>query len=224
MKTFSKLTGLLLLGLAPLLAPAASFEGRFNVRLQDDDGTRAVSCAMKAEHLRAEIPSDNGAKIVSLVDFGRKEISAILPGQPLYAVMSLDDAVAKLGDVRKGQGALQKTTETAVVLGYACVKYVAKSKEGVTEIWTAAALGSPLAGSAFQSLAHTPAERELLAQGGFPLRVIGRTPDGTAHFRMEVVSMEKQPLPDSFFAPPAGYQKIDVGILLRGGLNLFGGR
>ena len=217
---------LLLLGSAPLLGAAASFEGRFSLRIQDENGTRVVSGAMKGDFMRVEIPSDDGGWIVSFADFVHKELSVVLPGQSFYAAMPIEDAVVKISEARTalGQTALQTTGETATLLGYPCVKYLSKDKDGgITEIWAATGIGSKKTSAALLPLTRGTAERELLAQGGFPLRIIGKTSGGVPRFRMEVISMGKQTLADGLFAPPASYQKLPVGGLLKGGFNLFGG-
>ncbi len=215
----------MLLAAFPLQAANRGFEGRFTLRIQDADGTRLISGAMKSDFMRVEIPSDTNTTIVALSDFARSEVSLLIPGQPLYATMPVTEAVAKLADARRtqSQAMLRKTTETAVLLGQPCVKYIAKDKDGTTEIWAAAGLASPRAATAFQSLARNTPERDLITQGGLPLRIIGRDADGAANFRMDVVSLEKQSVADSVFQPPAGYTKLDVGGFLSGGLStLFG--
>ncbi len=217
---------LLLLGLAPLLGAAASFEGRFSLRIQDKNGTRLVSGAMKGDLMRVEIPVDDGGKIVSLADFAHNEVSVILPGQSFYASMPIEDAVTKISETRMslGQTALQKTGGTATLLGYPCIKYLSKDKDGgITEIWAGTDIGSKKTSAALLPLARGTAERELLAQGGFPLRIIGKTSGGVPRFRMDVVSMEKQTLADSLFILPASYLKLPIGGLLKGGFGLLGG-
>lgn len=40
--------------------------------------------------------------------------------------------------------------------------------------------------------------------------------DGTESFRMEVTAIDKSAQPDSLFTPPAGYQKFDMGGMMKG--------
>lgn len=193
------------------------------IRIKDADGTRAVSCAMKPDFLRLEIPTAPGdsGKLVALADFVRGEVALLTPGQPLYAAMPIRDAVAKLTTARQTQGkaTLLKTTETLVMLGQPCIKYLYKDQDGVTEIWIAPGFGSPRAAAALQPLTHDAVERELINQGGFPMRVIAKTTTGSTSFRMDVVSIEKSPQAEAAFAPPSGYHKLDIGGLS----NLLGG-
>jgi len=61
-------------------------------------------------------------------------------------------------------------------------------------------------------------EAELRSKGFFPLRTVMKGRKGRED-KMEVVNVEKTSLPDSFFAPPAGYKKFEMpgmGGLLQG--------
>jgi hypothetical protein len=82
----------------------------------------------------------------------------------------------------------------------------------------------------------TPAwERALEGKDLFPLRVVGyekgkprsekgksaekskgKNASGNESFRMEVTAIDKAPLPDTLFNPPAGYQKFDMGGMMKG--------
>jgi len=213
LKLFPALVCLLLLAALPLHATTRGFEGRFQLRIQDADGTRVISGALKADFMRAEIPAGDKGKVVALADFVGGEVALLLPGQPLYASMPVRDAVAKLSDARRNQtqAMLRKTTETLVLLGRTCVKYLAKDKDGTTEVWVASGLASTRAAAAFQALARNTPERDVIALGGLPLRIIGKDAAGTATFRMDVLSLEKLSLADSVFLPPDDYHKLDIG-------------
>ena len=39
---------------------------------------------------------------------------------------------------------------------------------------------------------------------------------GKQTFKMEATAINKQTLPESLFTPPAGYQKLDMGGLMKG--------
>jgi hypothetical protein len=223
MKLLSVLATLMLLVAPPMRAAETGFEGRMEIRIKDADGTRDISCAIKPDFLRLEIPTSSGdsSKLIALADFVRGEVALLTPGQPLYAAMPIRDAVAKLITARQTQNkaTLLKTTEALVLLGQPCVKYLSKDQDGVTEIWMASGFSSPRAAAALQPLTHSAVERELISQGCFPMRIIGKTAIGSTSFRMDVVSMEKSPMPDSAFNPPAGYHKLNIGGLS----NLLGG-
>jgi hypothetical protein len=87
--------------------------------------------------------------------------------------------------------------------------------------------------------APSPAwERALAGKDVFPLRVVGyekgvlakgKSADAKAEkakgseklnageaFRLEVTAIDKSAQPDSLFSPPAGYQKFDMGGMMKG--------
>ena len=79
-------------------------------------------------------------------------------------------------------------------------------------------------------------ERALEGKELFPLRVVAHEKGGSARaekgkssdkakskgkasgdtFRMDVTAIDKTSLPDSMFTPPPGYQKFDMGAMMRG--------
>jgi len=64
--------------------------------------------------------------------------------------------------------------------------------------------------------APTPGwERAIAGQNFFSLRVTTTTKNKQT-FRMEATAVERKALADSFFAPPEGYQKFDMGGLMQG--------
>jgi hypothetical protein len=115
-----------------------------------------------------------------------------------------------------------------------------------TEMWLAEGLGSFMGFSANQNPmgrgrgAPAPAwERALAGKDMFPLRVVGYERSALASkgksadhksdkarskdklgagesFRMEVTAIDKSAQPDALFNPPAGYQKFDMGGMMKG--------
>jgi hypothetical protein len=79
--------------------------------------------------------------------------------------------------------------------------------------------GSPFGGRKQSANAAKWEEALKGSKGGFPLRVISHDAKGKETFRMEAKKIEPGPLPDSLFAPPAGYQKFEMPNM--GGLNPF---
>jgi len=117
-----------------------------------------------------------------------------------------------------------KTGESDTILGYPCVKYVSKYKDSTSEIWITDQLGTFMGfgsgggpmGRSRSASSSQPWEKMLVGKNFFPLRIVTHGTDGKESFRLEVTSVEKQSLPDSFFAPPEGFQKFDVGNMMRG--------
>ena len=111
-----------------------------------------------------------------------------------------------------------------------------KDKGTVTEMWVADGLGTfmglgsgggggnPMAGmfggGGKKSANAAKWEEALKGKGGFPLRVISRDAKGKQSFKMEATKIEPGSLPDSLFAPPAGYEKFampDFGSMFKRG-------
>lgn len=67
-------------------------------------------------------------------------------------------------------------------------------------------------------------ERALAGKDLFPLRVVARDKGGKEDFRLEATAIEKQTLAAALFAPPAGYQKLDMGGMMQGMPGLPGRR
>ncbi len=59
-------------------------------------------------------------------------------------------------------------------------------------------------------------ERALAGKSLFPLRVVSTDKASKETFRMEATNVEKTALPDSLFSVPAGYEKLDMGGMMKG--------
>src|ERR1039457_4891730 len=57
----------------------------------------------------------------------------------------------------------------------------------------------------------------LKGKGYFPMRVVA-TANGKGTFRLDVTSVEKVRLPDSEFAAPEGWRKLDIGSMMGGAM------
>src|SRR5690606_21257588 len=114
---------------------------------------------------------------------------------------------------------------TAKILGYTATKYISTGDGTKTDLWLAEGLGTfmgfntnPMAGGR-RKAAPQAWERALAGKELFPLRVTGRDKSGRESFQLEVTAIDKTSLPDSLFVPPAGYQKFDMGGMMKGMLK-----
>ena len=220
MKTY--LTVILSLCLAALPLSAKVFEGKARIKVTEGKG-RAVEMdySMKEGFVRTDIQTE-GHSGTMIIDFAKKEMITLMPDQPMYMVMSLSDvmdkAVGKEADVK-----LEKTSATEKILGYDCVKYLLKMKDGVSELWITEALG------AFMSMPNSGGKKPgaasswqtaLQGMNFFPMRVLTKGKNGGEQSRFEVVSIEPKKLDATLFAPPAGYQRLDMNAMrgMMGGL------
>jgi hypothetical protein len=60
-------------------------------------------------------------------------------------------------------------------------------------------------------------ESALKGRNFFPMRVV-TSAGGKEKFRLEVTSVEKTSLPDSYFAAPDGWRKFDLGAMMGGAM------
>jgi hypothetical protein len=170
-------------------------------------------------------------------------MTILMLDQKMFMTQAMPKQVAAAGLAEGAAGAtVEITTTKEKILGYDCVKYVAQSKEGTSEIWVTDQLGAflglggpAMGGGRRGSGASAPQgwEAALAGKGVFPLRVV-TSAGGKETFRLEATAIEKVALPDSTFSTPADFQ--DLGGMMRGmgmpggipglpgGMKLPGGR
>jgi hypothetical protein len=212
---------------APAVLGAARFEGKVRMKMTDQKNpAHQLDYSVKEGFVRTDIETSPGQTASMIMDLGKREMTFLLPGQTMYMTRPLPDmdaAAAKHADSTRDDEKLVKTGEKEKILGYNCEKYVSKSKDTTTELWITDELGAfmglgdqgnPMGGRKSKS-ARQDWENSIIEKGGFPMRVVSTGKKGET-FRLEVVSVEKAKLPDSLFAPPPGYQKFDLGGMMRG--------
>jgi hypothetical protein len=210
--------------LAPAALCAASFEGKVSMKMTAGrDKPQDITYSIKGSKMRMEMPAQRGGAMGGMImDTEKKEMIMIMDEQKMYMTMALPDAAAQAIQKSNDEVTLEKTGETEKILGYTATKYIATSKDAKTDMWLAEGLGTfmsmsnsnPMGG---RRAAPAPAwERALAGKELFPLRVVGREKDGKESFRMEVTAIDKTSLPESLFSPPAGYQKFDMGGMMKG--------
>ena len=134
------------------------------------------------------------------------------------------DVAAQAAAAKPGEVTLESTGEKTRILGYDAVKYVSTYQGAKTELWLAEGLGAFMAPSSANPMgggrpgggAGQAWERALAGKELFPLRVISFDQGGKQSFRMEATAIDRKSLPDSLFVPPAGYQKFDMGGMMKG--------
>ena len=209
-----------LVSLASASAIAASFEGRIKMKMQPAKGEpQIMSYAVKGQRLRMEMPSDEET-MVSLLDWEKREMSVLMPDQTMYRVIELKDVPA-MDQIDKSaeNTTLEKTSETARIVGRDTTKYIAREGKNVTDLWLAPDIGSWFnmgGGEGMQGKKLSDWEKEIIAKGLFPLRMITYDQKSKPTMTMEVVELTPQKLDDSLFVPPAGYTRFSMGNMLQG--------
>jgi hypothetical protein len=234
MKTLRYLT--LLLGMFVLTAGlcAKDFEGMIRMKMtpqdksakgSNGDSSIIMSYYMKAGLIRVDMDLNNGKTAGSIIDPVKHEMMMLMPEQKMYMVMKMPEPQKNAGTAAPSKDVeFVRTGETDTILGYKCEKIIVKSKDGEAEIWAAEGLGM------FQSMGGRgpmgrPApksawEASLAEHGFFPLRMISHDKSGKEQMRLEAITIDPKSPDDSFFVPPADYQKLEMPNF--GGMNPFG--
>ncbi len=215
----------LLLGLTVLAGTvsAQSFEGRIRMTIKDGSSKPLpMSYAMKTDRVRIDLPSDDGQSVASIMNFKTREMMILMPAQAMYIVMPIEEVTDKAKAVAGNSSPLEKTNETEVILGYTCTKYLTRDRDVTTEIWAAEGIGMFAGMGTTNPMKPVPRnawESELTEKGFFPLRVVSRNKANREQFRLEVTAIEKAALADGLFTVPEGYERFDMGGMMKGALK-----
>ena len=210
--------------LAPAAIFAASFEGKVSFKMTTGRGQgQEMHYNIKGDKIRMEMTGQKGMGGM-IMDTSKKEMIMIMDEQKMYMTMQIPEAAAQAIEKKGENATLEKTSETEKILGYTATKYIATNQDTKTEMWLAEGLGkftgfsnqNPMGGRRGGTAAAPAWERALAGKELFPLRVVGLDKGGKENFRMEVTAINKESLPDTLFAPPAGYQKLDMGGMMKG--------
>ena len=210
--------------LAPVTALAAAFEGKVSFTLNTGQGqSQPINYSMKGDKIRIEMPGQKGMGGL-IVDPAKKEALVLMDEQKMYMAMAMPDVQAQAAEAKPGEVKLEKTGQKEKILGYDAEKFISTYQGTTTELWLAEGLGSflsfnpgnPMSGGRGATSPSQEWERALAGKALFPLRVISKDKAGQETFKMEATAINKQALPDSLFVPPAGYQKFDLGGMMKG--------
>lgn len=216
------------------IAPAASqFEGRVSFKMSSGEGgSQTIRYAIKDDKVRIEMPEQK-AMGGMIWDTTKNEMTTIMDEQKMYMVMQMPDVTGAKPETKPSEiPTLEKTGETEKILGYTAEKYISTYQGQKTDLWLAEGLGTFVAfrnpmggGGRGQRGMQMPQgwEKALAGKSLFPLRVVGRDAKGKESFKMEATEINKQTLPASLFNPPADYQRMDMGGMMRGMIPGLGG-
>lgn len=189
------------------------------------EGEQQINFSLKEGFSRVDV-SAKGMSAGVIMDQAKQEIIILMAEQKMYMVQPMRKAAdAPAADQNPGEVTVEKTSATEKILGYDCVKYVAKDKTTTTEMWVTDQLGTfmgmapggggPMGGRRQSGPGGEAWEQALRGKDAFPLRVAS-SKGGKETFRMEATDVQKQHLDASVFAPPEGFQKFDLGIMMKG--------
>lgn len=198
----------------PALAIAAGFEGVITVKETSEGSVESRNFYFKGEKMRV----NDGDAGFSVWDAGKKEGFFVDLEGKTYSVMNWSDMNLQDAKTYLANIALKKTGKSEKVAGYACEGYLAKDKSdgSTSELCIAKGLSNNalfgiLAGDGSARGGYPPWFRDLIKDGGFPLRQLDRDPEGNEESRSETTKIEAKRLDDGLFLPPAGFRKTELG-------------
>ncbi len=219
-----KLLPLLVSLLVPVAALAVGFEGKVTMKMIGPKGAPpAMTFSLKEGFSRIDMTGSEGRNAAVIFNSAKQEMTILMVDQKMYMTQAIPkpaSAAAAAGVAEGAAGtAVEVTTTKEKILGYDCVKYVAQTKEGISEIWVTdqlgaflgfgggAAMGGGRRGPGASASASQGWEQALAGKGVFPLRVV-TTAGGKETFRLEATKVEKTSLPDSAFSAPADFRNL----------------
>jgi len=201
----------------PTPAAIKHFEGTATITLTHERvGTHVLDYSVKTSRLRTEFQVSEAARAVAIVDLLNDEVLVLLPGQPLYVAMPLENsAEIALGHDVDGV-TIERTRSRKKILGYPCTKYLVRHKRDAFEVWATEHLGSFMGlglSTVPEAKFTAPWMDALLGKGFFPLRVKS-LPGSENTLSLETLEVKPDSLADDLFVPPAGYRKFQMGGLI----------
>lgn len=112
----------------------------------------------------------------------------------------------KIEDTKKSDYRAEKTSESKVILGYTCTKYLVYSSSTITEMWVASSIDVNY--GTWANFYKTNAEMQglkLLGIVGFPLESTTKSLAGNIIFQYTTSSVLSKTLDDKEFQVPANY-------------------
>ena len=139
-----------------------------------------------------------------IIDTKAQKMYMVMDQQRMYMEQAITPS-GMAGALEKRKPDITRTGKTETIAGYSCEHWLIKDDGVAFDACVAKGLGPFFGGESPMGRRATPAWYEELKDGLFPLKVMRG--DETV---LEVTGIEKKSLDASLFAPPAGYQKMDL--------------
>lgn len=193
---------------AATLAAQAPFEGAISMTVVGDNGkAQDLHYMLKGGKLRFDMTGNRGEQMAMIIDPAEKKMLMVMTSQKMY----MEQEIAAAAAVEKGKPAtIKRTGKTEMIAGYRCEHViVTENDNSSSDVCVATGLGAfrMPSGGGRGGPPKEPGWGVALADGGFPLKVQkGET------VTLEVKQIEKKSLDAALFAPPEGFQKLDMGM------------
>src|SRR5579872_4964141 len=216
-----------LMGLAMLLAggrvmAAGNFEGEVDMKINKlNTNGHLIQYFVKGHKARFQADSSDGKSSGSgIYDWQTNQIILLIDKQKMYMVSQTHPEKFHYGNDKHFK--ITKTGNSENILGYDCQEWAYTSDDNNGKIWFASGIGNWWANQMAAQADKLPPDQRALVEVAvdqklFPMK--WETTDKSNSYRGggEVVKVEKKSIDESFFEPPAGYKKFDMGSLFGGG-------
>jgi Domain of unknown function (DUF4412) len=181
------------------------FEGEITMAMTPENKPPTSSVFdIKGEKLRVSAPAmGNGERMYTIIDFGAKKMWLVSDTKKAAMTMNWDEimGIATAAQKRQVGNPPVATGRKDVVAGYACEIYQTTDPNGEKgEACLAKGIHFPRGGITKGSWLDS------LEDDLFPMRVDSKSPVDKGKLHMEVTKVDKKPMDDSLFVPPAGYK------------------
>lgn len=197
-------------------ARAKNFEGELRYRMTSSQSKEPADLSywIKGDRIRYEWRSESkkGAA-AGIIDGRKKKVFVLMPEQKMYMEWPMESMRKEAAEAESGERKrpdLKRTGRTDTILGYRCEEWRLDDEDGSTEIWATRELGSFLGFGSRGREEAPPWEKDAATRGLFPLKVLHHDPKGKETMTMVATKIDKKTVPDSSFAVPAGYKKMEM--------------
>jgi hypothetical protein len=196
--------------------PAQAFEGIVSLRVRELGGE--VQAYLKADNVRMELATPMGAGVV-IANSASGPVYLVLPARQVVMV------VKRSGSVEPADPSAARLTATGredEVAAHRCEVFRSRDPGGGADLDLCLARGLGTIGAGAGALFDNPLGQVGLGRPGrsqgaawvaalarrrlFPLRAA----DTTGVPRWEVTRIERRPMADTLFSPPAGFQRMEL--------------
>jgi len=191
------------------------FQGSVKMQIEEGRNTHTVDYHVKGDRMRIEGIGEMGGAMI--MNMGEREMIMLMEDQRMYMRMPIPaEAAAHAEPGAETEPHIERTGDTREILGYQARRYLVRDGDRRMEVWGTEEL-KPLAMLQMPEeqpgRPSTPQASALDEVDFFPLMVEERDERGRVVSRMEVMAVDERNLPDTLFAPPAGYQSFQMPTL-----------
>lgn len=199
----------------PLISSKTKFEGKIVMQATGSGawghggGTSTLNYYVKGDKVRIDMHSARADASI-IIDKPDEKMYMVMNAMKSYMEFPMKD-MRNSGTESKNNEKIKKTGEMKKINGYNSEKWIITDDNGTSEVWMTKELGSFTAfSSPMGKQPKSSWQNEIKGSDEFPMLVIQKDKSGKETSRMEIRSVEKQNLDDSFFAVPAGYKEFKM--------------